>query len=94
MKERLALLLALRHQVEAMRLHLDAAIALEDGEGLLDDGEEREASGEEGCQHPRDDREPSPVSGKPRQFVCKGCMTLVDPDAPVTTEEGEGDHGS
>ena len=90
MHEHVARLLALRHQVEAMRLHLDAWIEAEGGEGLLEDAMPAEAAEtvDGVCLHPRDDREPAGVSGKPRQYLCKACLSIVDPDAPVLEEEG------
>ena len=66
---------AVRAQLDAIRAQLDALEVALAGEA---DSPARPVD----CEHPEDKREPAAVSGAPRQYLCRACVQLINPDAP------------
>lgn len=66
-----AMIAAIRSQLDALELMLDVPVP-----GV--------PSGP--CEHPEDKREPCAAMGAPNQFMCRACVTLVNPDAPEGQE--------
>lgn len=64
-----------RALLEAARASIEAALALYAPEP----GPAPRASAS--CTHPPDQQLEAYVAGKPRQFFCKACQTLINPDA-------------
>ena len=62
-----------------------ATRALLDTVELLIDGREAEAKPGP-CEHPEDKRELTGAFSAPHEYLCRSCMSVVNPDAPEGQE--------